>query len=183
MTPTFFIVAVVLLLVRPGEWSLNSVISSSWTFWTKYNKFDTFWLFWMIIQYNQNCVKSGQIPSFFWSVFSRTRSEYSLNFRVQREYGKIRTRKNSLFGHFSRSGILNNCSELLQSSGCVSMETQRLRTIAYKVLKTFLKWPKFKLNERNILLFSKFTSQKRQCLWSYQKHHYLKTLTLYFAMS
>ena len=33
------------------------------------------------------------IRSFFWSVFSRIRTEY----------GKIRARKNSIFGHFSRS--------------------------------------------------------------------------------
>ena len=37
-----------------------------------------------------HCVKSVQIPSFFWSVFPRIRTEY----------GKIRTRKNSVFGHF-----------------------------------------------------------------------------------
>ena len=34
-----------------------------------------------------NSIKSVQIRSFFWS-----------------EYSKIRTRKNSVFGHFSRSG-------------------------------------------------------------------------------
>ena len=42
----------------------------------------------------QHCVKSAQIRSFFWSVFSCIRTEYR----------KIRVRKNSLFGHFSRSG-------------------------------------------------------------------------------
>ena len=36
----------------------------------------------------QHCVKSVQIRSFFWSVFSC-----------------IRTRKNSIFGHFSRSAV------------------------------------------------------------------------------
>ena len=39
------------------------------------------------------CVKSVQIPSFFCSVFSL----------IQSEYGKIRTRKSSIFGHFLRS--------------------------------------------------------------------------------
>ena len=50
----------------------------------------------------KNCVKSVQIWSYFWSVFSCIRSEYR----------KIRTRKNSVFGHFS-------CSEgyLKQSLG------------------------------------------------------------------
>ena len=44
------------------------------------------------------CVKSVQIRNFFWSVFSCIRTEYS----------KIRTRKNSTFGHFSRSVIILN---------------------------------------------------------------------------
>ena len=37
-------------------------------------------------------VKSVHVGSFFWSVFSS----------IWTEYGKIRTRKNSVFGHFSR---------------------------------------------------------------------------------
>ena len=45
-----------------------------------------------------NCVKSVQIRSFFWSVFS-----CRVSLRIQSEYGKIRTRKNSVFEHFSRS--------------------------------------------------------------------------------
>ena len=40
-----------------------------------------------------HCVKSVQTYNFFWSVFSCIRAEY----------GKIRTRKNSVFGHFPRS--------------------------------------------------------------------------------
>ena len=47
-----------------------------------------------------------QIRSFFWSVFSRIRTEY----------GKIRTRKNSVFGHFSRSATDRNVSSILDSS-------------------------------------------------------------------
>ena len=46
------------------------------------------------------CVKSIQIRSFFWSVFSR----------IQSEYGKIRTGKNSVFGHFPRSVKLSSLS-------------------------------------------------------------------------
>ena len=45
--------------------------------------------------------KSVQIRSFFWSVFSCIRTE--VNLRIQSEYGKIRTRKNFVFRHFSRS--------------------------------------------------------------------------------
>ena len=42
---------------------------------------------------NTPCVKSDQTRSFFWSVFSR----------IQSKYGKIRTRKYPVFGHFSCS--------------------------------------------------------------------------------
>ena len=66
-----------------------------------------------------HCVKSVQIRSFFWSVFSCIRTEYR----------KIRTRKNSVLGHFSRSitvkkfehcwrqllSILLNCLKLLRT--------------------------------------------------------------------
>ena len=49
-------------------------------------------------------VKIAQIRSFFWSVFSRTWAEYEyVNLRIQPEHGKIRTTKNSVLGHFSRS--------------------------------------------------------------------------------
>ena len=46
-------------------------------------------------------VKSVQIRRF-----------YAVNLRIQSEYGKIRTRKNSVFGHFSRSAriIRYSCS-------------------------------------------------------------------------
>ena len=47
-------------------------------------------------QNNFHCVKNVQIRSFFWSLFSC----------IWTEYRKIRTRKNTVFGHFSRSGIL-----------------------------------------------------------------------------
>ena len=50
-----------------------------------------------------HCVISVQIRSFFWSVFSRIRSEYGVSLRTHSECAKIRTRKNSVFRHFSRS--------------------------------------------------------------------------------
>ena len=41
-------------------------------------------------------MKSVQIRIFFWSAFSRIH-------RIQSKYGKTRTRKNSVFGHFSHN--------------------------------------------------------------------------------
>ena len=53
-----------------------------------------------------HCVKSLQIRSFsgpYFPVFRLNTEIYGVNFRIQSEYRKIRTRKNSIFGHFSRS--------------------------------------------------------------------------------
>ena len=57
-----------------------------------------------------HCVKSVQIRSHFWSVFSRIQTEYGeiLSLRIQSECGKIRTRNNSVFGHSSRSVIVKD---------------------------------------------------------------------------
>ena len=64
------------------------------------------------------CVKKAQIRSFFWSVFSLIRTEYGKILCIQCECGKIRTRKNSVFGHFSRSVlrcyISSDCYSSLQ---------------------------------------------------------------------
>ena len=53
-------------------------------------------------------VKSVQIRSFCWSVFSCIWTEYGEILRISRiqsKFGKIQTRKNSVFEHFSRSGV------------------------------------------------------------------------------
>ena len=58
----------------------------------------------------KHCRESVQIRSFFWSVTSHIRTEYGkirsispfwVSLCIQSEYRKIRTRKNSVFGHFS----------------------------------------------------------------------------------
>ena len=54
----------------------------------------------------QHCVKSVQIRSFsgpYFPVFGLNTQIYSINFRIESEYEKIRTRKSSIFGHFSCS--------------------------------------------------------------------------------
>ena len=47
------------------------------------------------IEVSNYCVKRIEIQSYHWSVFSCIRTDYT----------KIRTRNNSVFGHFLRSGI------------------------------------------------------------------------------
>ena len=59
-----------------------------------------------------HCVKSVQIRSFFWSIFYRIRTEYGETLRISLySFGKIRTRKYSVFGHFSRSVIVKLCDK------------------------------------------------------------------------
>ena len=53
-----------------------------------------------VMKANEHCVKSVQMRSFLWSVFSRIRAEYG----DLRSTGKYGPGKNSVFGHFSHSG-------------------------------------------------------------------------------
>ena len=56
------------------------------------------------------CLKSAQIRFFsdpYFPAFRLNTERYSVSLRIQSECGKRRTRKNSLFGHFSRSGFFN----------------------------------------------------------------------------
>ena len=61
-------------------------------------------------QYWEECFEVYQLlckkypySEFFWSEFSRIYQIYPVNLRIQSECGKIRARKNSEYGHFSRS--------------------------------------------------------------------------------
>ena len=59
--------------------------------------------------FNKHCVKSVQIRSFsgpYFPVFGLNAEIYEVNLRIQSKYGKMQTRKNSVFGHFSHSEIL-----------------------------------------------------------------------------
>ena len=73
----------------------NRLIQLSWNYYY-FTYFSTYYL--NIVDkiphvHTSHCVKSVLIRSYFWSVFSC----------IQSEYRKIRTRNNSIFGHFSRS--------------------------------------------------------------------------------
>ena len=56
--------------------------------------------------YKNHCVKVskyGVFSSLYFPAFGLNRERYGLSLRIQSECGKIRTRKNSVFGHFSCS--------------------------------------------------------------------------------
>ena len=63
-------------------------------------------------RYHTHCVKSVQIRSYFWSVFSCIRIEYR----------KVRTRNNSVFGQFSRS----DCNTLTGAQIKIKFELFRI---------------------------------------------------------
>ena len=47
--------------------------------------------------------KHGYFPGPYFPAFRLNTERYSVSLRIQSECGEIRTRKNSIFGHFSRS--------------------------------------------------------------------------------
>ena len=56
-----------------------------------------------------HCLKSVQIRDFsgpYFAVFGLNAEIYGLNLGIQSEYRKVRTIKNSVFGHFSHTGTL-----------------------------------------------------------------------------
>ena len=71
----------------------------------------------------QHCVKSVQMRSFsgpYFPVLGLNMEIYSVNLRIQPEYGKIRTRKNSVFGHFSRSAMFLIQPKILKQPGSLN---------------------------------------------------------------
>ena len=60
---------------------------------------------------SKHCLKSAQYGVFSgrdFPVLGLNTKIYSVNLRIQSKYREIRTRKNSVFGHFSRSETLQN---------------------------------------------------------------------------
>ena len=73
-------------------------------------------IFEILRQYETRCDNSSLIACTVWKVskygvfsgpyfpvFGLNAEIYGVNLPIQSKYGKIRTRKNSVFGHFSRS--------------------------------------------------------------------------------
>ena len=57
------------------------------------------------------CAKYGVLSGPYFPVFGVNTEIYSINLRIQSKYGKIRTRKNSVYGHFLRSAKVMNEAE------------------------------------------------------------------------
>ena len=73
--------------------------------------------------------KYGDFSGPYFPVFGLNTKIYGVNLLIQSEYRKIRTRKNSVFGHFSRSGNIskkNFCQFVNDTVGKGKTEKQRL---------------------------------------------------------
>ena len=61
-------------------------------------------------------VKYGVFYGPYFPTFELNMEKYSVSLRIQFECGKIRTRKNSVFGHFSCSAGISNLEKCLIKS-------------------------------------------------------------------
>ena len=104
-------------------------------------------------------MKSFQIWSYFcpyFPVFGLNTEDwiYSINLRTQSEYRKIRTRNNSVFGHFSRSFLLSCCwncwkksltefcKSISQEDDLITLSCVTIQVITFKIFlieKLFLR--------------------------------------------
>ena len=55
--------------------------------------------------------KYGVISGPYFPAFEMNTGRYEVSLRIQSECGKIRTRNDSVFGHFSRSDIIKGCNQ------------------------------------------------------------------------
>ena len=88
---TMLLYTYIMMQVDPSQcqWFFNYMLLLCW-WWYNLSRY---FIILKIAFINNHCVKSVQIQSFFWTVFSR----------IQYEQEKTRTRKKSVFGHFLRS--------------------------------------------------------------------------------
>ena len=102
-------------------------------FWKDFKIFHCFWLRFLksllLLLQKLCCLKSVKIRSFFWSVFSCIRTEYR----------KLRARKTSVCGHFSRSLEAENGNTKLHqdyTKSLISMIVSWVQLV-YKQLTTW----------------------------------------------
>ena len=82
---------------------------------------------------------------------------YEVNLRIQSQYGKIRTRKNPVFGHFSRSIIYSLSHVLVLKIVDIVRYLKFRRSFAFLKVATYL---------ANISLF-KFNNRDTDKSWKY----------------
>ena len=96
------------------------------------------------------------MQSYFWSVFTFIWTEYGeIRSISPSEYRKIRTRKNSVIGHFSCSGTYKKMALLHDSANCLSL-SYCFVTCLFCIIK---------YHRLNYLLLSAFNLQNSKFPW------------------
>ena len=89
-----------------------------------------------------HCVKSIQIRSFsgpYFPVFELNTAIYFVNLGIQSEYREIRTRKNSVLGHFSRRVSIKFCIYIGKFHFTIlSFQPDKIEAWHYFLRKSFL---------------------------------------------
>ena len=105
----------------------------------------------------QIILKSVQIQTFFWSVFSRIRTEYGdLIRKLPYSVRMYSVRKNSAFGHFSRSLVLYQTNTWKRSI----RQSNNLRSNKWRVEQ----------NPRYGIFISKYLKDSSQTVQLFQTH-------------
>ena len=71
---------------------------------------------------------------------------YGVNLRIQSEYRKIQSRKNSVFGHFSRSVCGPHCHVTISGSSCLSIFTLYIMSPTRMLYGTNVAWQTRNIN-------------------------------------
>ena len=111
------------------------------------------------VHFDSHCAKSVQIRVFsgpYFPAFGLKTERYSVSLRIQSECRKIRTRKNSVSGHFSSSEFLgskrNNQKSNFHSVAMSMMKSQTLKFLDFIITQK----SRYFENETFILQIKKF---------------------------
>ena len=123
----------------------HSPRSSSHIFYT------LMWVRWM-----QHYVESVEIRSYFWLIFSCTRSEYR----------KIRTRNNSVFGHFPRSSKFASYHEPNCNSSAIAAEAFCFSFLLWKKVQPYYVAQDIPENKQPTSSCGKFAILQMEVIWT-----------------
>ena len=111
--------------------------------------------------------KYGVFSGPYFPVFGLNTEIYGVNICIQSEYRKIRTRKNSVFGHFSRSASKLSHGESLSCVLCVSFHLNYFLVVLYMLYshcQVIIDYTYFVFPERShFLCVTSFQQVSNQC--------------------
>ena len=126
--------------------------------------------------------KYGVFSGLYFPAFELNTERYGISLRIQTECGKTRTRQNSVFGHFSRSVVLDqnkklSVSWILIANFCLCRTNFLVPWAVFSCyLKLFSKFPKLLAIFPKLVFFQHPLAQLRQLC----QQEWVKTLKFFF---